>query len=109
MGLVDRIIKSCLIAVMCSFFLRCSSDEAQNKWDNADGYVPDRKTAVQIAQVIFVRVYGEKVLKKRPFIAVLKNGVWIVDGSLENGMDGGVPHIEIQKSDGKIIYLVHGK
>lgn len=69
----------------------------------------DGTTAVQIAQIIFVRVYGEKVLKKRPFSAVLKKGIWIVDGSLDKGVDGGVPHIEIQKSDGKIIYLIHGK
>ena len=105
-----RIIRSCLAALMVIIFLvRCGSGEAQKKWNTSDGYVPDSKTAVQIAQIILVNVYGEKVLKKRPFIAVLKEGVWIVDGSLEKGMDGGVPHIEIQKSDGKIINVIHGK
>ena len=76
----------------------------------SQGYVPDRTTAIQIAQVLFVRVYGEKVLKKKPFIATLKNGeIWVVEGSVDEGVDGGVPHIEIQKSDGKIVKLYHYK
>lgn len=90
-------------------FVKCQADVNRKQWDINQGYVPDSITAVQIAQIIFVRVYGEKVLKKRPFIAILKKGIWIVDGSLDKGVDGGVPHIEIQKSDGKIIYLTHGK
>ncbi|HWW40254.1 NTF2 fold immunity protein [Pedobacter sp.] len=65
---------------------------------------------IQIAQMLFVRVYGEKVLKKKPFVATLKNGnVWVVEGSIDKGVDGGVPHLEMQKSDGKIVDLFHYK
>ncbi len=90
-------------------FLKCQTGVSQKQWDINQGYVPDSTTAVQIAQIIFVRVYGEQVLKKRSFIVILKKGIWTVNGSLDKGVDGGVPHIEIQKSDGKIICLTHGK
>ena len=106
-----RIYKLTLVLfAIASLLVGCKPDVSQQKWDPGQGYVPDNATAVQIAQIIFVRVYGEKVLEKKPFAATLKNGtIWIVEGSLDKGIDGGVPHIEIQKSDGKIINLVHGK
>lgn len=110
MGSVCRNFRFWLIALaMVVLFVKCHTDVSQKQWDINQGYVPDSTTAVQVAQIIFVRVYGEKVFKKRPFTAILKKGIWIVDGSLDKGTDGGVPHIEIQKSDGKIIYLTHGK
>ena len=107
---VFRVVGLWLIALTAVFFLmKCHSEEKPGHWDINQGYVPDSATAVQIAQIIFVRVFGEKVLEKKPFRAVLKRGIWVVDGSLDNGMDGGVPHIAIQKSDGKILDLYHSK
>lgn len=100
---------SVMISITIFLFIRCQTSVNPKPWDDKQGYVPDSKTAMQIAQIIFVRVYGEKVLEKRPFKVVLKKGVWVVDGSLAEGKLGGVPHIEIQKSDGKILYLIHGK
>lgn len=97
-----------LIAVL--LLVQCRPSISRAEWDISQGYVPDSTTAVQLAQVLFVRVYGEKVLKKKPFIATLKNGeIWVVEGSIEEGVDGGVPHIEIQKSDAKIVKLYHYK
>ncbi|WP_052266372.1 NTF2 fold immunity protein [Pedobacter kyungheensis] len=98
-----------LIFLIAPVILKCRSNVEQKEWDINEGYVPDSTTAIQIAQIIFVRVYGEKVLERKPFIVKLKNGIWVVDGTLEKGMYGGVPHIEIQRSDGKIINLIHGK
>lgn len=103
-------IRLCLVILLIApILLKCNSNAAQTKWSIEQGYVPDSTTAVKIAEIIFIRVYGEKVLHKKPFVANLKNGVWVVNGTLEKGIDGGVPHIEIQKSDGKIVYLIHGK
>ncbi len=107
MHLICRLI---LIILSIVLLTNCSPKADHNNWEPGQGYVPDSATAVQLAQIFFIRVYGEKVLKKKPFIATLKNGkIWVVDGTLENGMDGGVPHIEIQKSDGKVLELYHGK
>jgi len=99
-----------LVILSIILFTDCTHKENHIEWDRSQGYVPDSTTAVQLAQIFFVRIYGKKVLKKKPFVPALKDGkIWMVDGTLEKGMDGGVPHIEIQKSDGKILALYHGK
>ncbi|MDQ0637363.1 hypothetical protein QF042_000928 [Pedobacter sp. W3I1] len=96
--------------ILTTLFMKCKPEVNTRKWDMGQGYVPDSTTAVQLAQVFFVRIYGEKVLEKKPFISTLKDDkIWVVDGTLGKGMDGGVPHIEIQKSDGKVLMLYHGK
>ncbi len=74
-------------------------------------YVPDQKTAVSIAEAIWLPIYGEKVLEKQPFKATLsKDGkIWTVTGSIPPGTLGGFPIIEIRKSDCKIIRVSHSK
>lgn len=111
MRLVHGNIKICLIMLlMVPLLVKCRPGIHQAEWDISQGYVPDSTTAVQISEILFVRIYGKKVLNKKPFIATLKNGkIWIVEGSVDEGMDGGVPHIEIQKSDGKVISFYHYK
>src|SRR4051812_27215635 len=73
-------------------------------------FVPDTETASKIAEAIWLPIYGEKVLNEKPFIAKLrKDGVWVVEGTLKNGMKGGVAYIEIQSSDCRILEVTHGK
>ena len=85
-------------------------------YDRTNGLVPDKETAIKIAEVILVNVYGEEQIKKqKPFVVtLLKNKIWIVEGSFKNKATslrdkGGVAHIEIQKSDCKILLVTHGK
>jgi hypothetical protein len=74
-----------------------------------DGYVPNKETAVKIAEAIWLPIYGSKIYNYTPFIAELKNdNIWIVRGTLKTEK-GGVPYIEIQKSDCKILKVIHGK
>ncbi len=35
--------------------------------------------------------------------------VWVVEGTLSAGYDGGVAHIEIRKKDCMILKVIHGK
>jgi len=75
-----------------------------------DGFVPNENTAIKIAIAIWTPIYGDGVLKNKPYKVILKKGVWFVEGSLpENFTLGGVPYIEIQKTDGKILKVMHGK
>jgi hypothetical protein len=82
-----------------------------------NGYVPDEKTAVAVAEAVLSPVYGSKHIKhERPFKAALNNGVWRVSGTLNCGKlpagticVGGTAVVEIQKSDGRIISMVHHK
>jgi hypothetical protein len=74
-----------------------------------DGFVPNKITAIRIAISVCLPIYGDAIYKEKPFDAVLKNGIWIVEGSLPKGYIGGVAVIRIQKKDGKILSVIHGK
>ena len=75
------------------------------------GFVPDEKTAITVAEAILMPIYGEKTIAgERPFHAVLNGkGVWTVRGSLPDGWAGGVAIVRLQRQDGRILYVMHGK
>lgn len=77
-----------------------------------NGYVPDEKTAIAVAEAVLAPIYGEqKIVHERPFHATLdsKRIVWTVEGSIPSGSVGGVAIIKLQKQDGRIISVTHGK
>jgi hypothetical protein len=75
-----------------------------------EDYVPNAHTAVKIAEAIWLPIYGKGIYDDKPFVARLKNtDVWVVQGTLAKGTKGGIPYIEIQKSDCKILAVSHGK
>ncbi|WP_321439067.1 YbbC/YhhH family protein [uncultured Bacteroides sp.] len=71
--------------------------------------VPNEETAMKIAEVILFSIYGQKVYASRPYCIELRNGVWIIEGTLPKGCQGGVPYVEIQKKDGKVLKVIYGK
>lgn len=87
---------------------------AQHSYKPDDGYVPDAVTAVKIAEAVLLPLYGQEVVEKeKPFTAALKDGVWIVTGTLHcpegQRCFGGVAVVEIAKDDGRILRVSHGK
>lgn len=78
----------------------------------AEGYVPNAKTAIKIAEAIAEPVYGLQVVRdERPFKARLVGGEWFVRGASPTNIDwrGGVVEVHISKTNGCITYLFHGK
>ncbi|ENX05695.1 NTF2 fold immunity protein [Acinetobacter courvalinii] len=74
------------------------------------GFVPNEDIASKIAEVVLIPIYGESNIKKqKPFHVVLKEDVWILEGTLPKGHVGGVFLIKIAKEDGRILYLEHTK
>jgi hypothetical protein len=74
------------------------------------GFVPDERTAIQIAEAVLTPIYGaEAVKQERPFTASLKGGVWTIVGSLRQGAIGGVALVEISSKDGRIQRVSHGR
>lgn len=74
-----------------------------------DGFVPDERTAIAIAEAVWIPIYGEEVINaEKPFTAKLENGVWIVYGFLSENTPGGVAVAEIAKSNGRILKVTHG-
>ncbi len=97
-----------IFLILIFTFLTLSAQMINDK-ESVRDYVPDKATAIKIAEAIWVPIYGKKIFNNKPFIAELRNdGVWIVEGTLKSGK-GGVPYIEIQKSDCKILKVIHGK
>jgi len=75
-----------------------------------EGFVPNKLTAIRIAISVWLPIYGVKIYNEKPFVAVLKDGIWKVEGSLPKEFTlGGVAEIWIQKKDGKILGVNHGK
>jgi hypothetical protein len=85
-----------------------------------DGFVPDSTTAIKVAEVLLIPVYGkEKIASERPFKATLDNGVWTVDGTLhcsdgKGGVTthlcvGGTAEVKLSKADGRVLRMIHYK
>ena len=79
-------------------------------------YVPDEETAKKIAEAVWFPIYGEEVLKQKPYKAELVNDIWIVRGvpyipPYENpdAFRGGTAYIAIQKRDCKVLKITHGR
>lgn len=98
--------------------LSCFALTQEAQWPSykpAGGYVPDAKTAIQIAVAVWSPIYGErKIQDEKPFHATLKRGVWTVTGSLPLSkpgviMHGGVALARLSKADGRILQVIHGK
>lgn len=82
--------------------------DTQNSFLPKEGAVPDEETAIKIAEAVWLPIYGKDVLNKKPYHAKLKNdSIWVVEGTLPEGMRGGVPHIEINKRDCKVFHIIH--
>jgi len=50
-----------------------------------------------------------KVEYERPFSAKLTGNVWRVTGHLPSDVDGGVAEAWIDKRDGRVLRVTHGK
>lgn len=74
-----------------------------------EDYVPNKETAIKVAEAIWLPIYGEKIYTKQPFVAELNEKIWLVKGSIPKNSLGGVPIIKIRKSDCKIICVTHTK
>lgn len=103
------IIISILVLMLSSSFQKNENMEKEGGYIPKVGMVPNAETAIKIAEAILVPIYGERVLDNRPFVAKLEDGVWYVEGTLPIECVGGVPYVELQKSDCKILSVIHTK
>ena len=74
-----------------------------------NGFVPDDRTAIAVAEAVLIGIYGEKQIEgERPFFAKLEREIWIVHGTI-HAPNGGVAEIRISKKDGRVLHVSHGK
>jgi len=102
------------IFLMCLLLLLSFISPAQqSSYVPKEGFVPDDKTAVRIAEAVLDPIYGEeKINSEKPLSARLneQKDVWIVSGHLPKEFNkGGAAVVEIAKTDGRILRVSHGK
>ena len=89
--------------------LTCAKDNIPWLFDRAGGLVPDKKTAINIAEAILFPIYGERNIRdERPYQVSLKEGKWTIEGTLTRGFVGGVFHIVIRQRDACVVEISHG-
>lgn len=99
-----------LIIACLAYQTAVADDQSTHNYIPKDGYVPDSKTAIKIAEAVLSTIYGESVVKKeKPLVASLKDDVWTIEGTAPKDVQGGTALIIIAKSDGRIIRVTHGK
>lgn len=71
----------------------------------------DEKTAIKLAEIILVAVYGDDILKQRPWNVTDNGTSFTIVGTFHRSEDmlGGVAEIIIDKSDARVIKCIHGK
>jgi hypothetical protein len=69
----------------------------------------DEASAIQIAEIILVRVYGKDVLEERPWNVTNNGDVFRIEGTLMEGTLGGVAEIEINRTNAEVVSIIHGK
>jgi NTF2 fold immunity protein of polymorphic toxin system component len=71
-----------------------------------EGLVPDRETAIKIAEVVLFRLYGEEsIVHQRPYNVKETKKNWWISGTLKDGHFGSVFNIAISKQTGAVIHL----
>lgn len=77
-----------------------------------NGAIPNAKTAYKVAYPILCAVYGESMIRKElPLKVYLVDNKWRLVGSWNHGpgVKGGVAAIVINKSDGRVLDVVHSE
>ena len=72
--------------------------------------VPDKQTAIAVAEPILFKVYGQnQIVGEKPYNVSLIDGYWVLTGSLPKGWLGGTFLIILSAKDGRVIKLTHYK
>lgn len=84
--------------------------ESLTSYKPKEGFVPTAQVAVTIADVVLSNIYGkDNIDAQKPFSVNLENDIWLIEGHIEQGYLGGVAYMEIRKSNGEILKVIHGK
>jgi hypothetical protein len=103
--LMNIIIISLFLSTSCKTVLK----EDNPSYFPKEGLVPNEEVAIKIAEAIWLPLYGDEIYSQKPYSVILKNEIWYINGTLQDGYIGGVAYIEIQKTNGKILNVYHTK
>src|SRR5260370_41315160 len=96
-----------LLIFLSSVCSELNEERAKDPWKEP-GLVPDKETAIKIAEAVVFPIYGEEDIKKeRPYSVTLENGFWRVVGTMSEGLAGGTFYVVISHWDGRIVAVGH--
>ena len=73
-----------------------------------EGLVPDKETAIKIAEVVLFRLYGEEnIIAQRPYKVKKDDDIWWISGTLKPNELGSAFNIAISKQTSAILHLEH--
>ncbi len=110
------LIEACFILNACNSgkpqeFIDKKPKENAHKITQRNVFFLDEASAIMLAEKTLVKVYGEKVLKQRPWIVTDNISTFRIKGTFHflGRRYGGVADITIRKSDGKVLHCTHGR
>lgn len=83
--------------------------ESQMFVETENGFVSTKELAIKLAEIYLIDLYGERIKKRFPLEATLKDEIWYVSGTLPAGYEGGIPIIKISKKTGAILGFINSK
>jgi len=70
----------------------------------------EKEKVLKIAEEIAFKEYGNVIKNELPLKArLVGDSVWIIEGTLPQGADGGTVYIELRKGDNKLLRITHYK
>jgi hypothetical protein len=91
----------CFVALAA--LLAAQTPNGKKSYSPPEGMVPNKETAIKIAEAVLTPIYGKEVVDhEKPFRVELARGVWIIKGAIHPG-PGGNLYIDISKKDGCIL------
>ena len=75
------------------------------------GSISDTKDLLKKVEKIWIKEYGERIKEEKPYQVFYdeKNGIWLVQGTLNSDMVGGVANILLENDTGKVLAIWHEK
>lgn len=80
-------------------------------YNKPKGIIPNPDVAVYIAEKILIPTYDSvSIITQRPYkVKLLNKYIWCIRGQKNSNSEGGTFSILINKNDGRIISISHGK
>ncbi|MBQ1252589.1 MAG: hypothetical protein IIY02_06705, partial [Firmicutes bacterium] len=75
------------------------------------GDIIDTEDLLKKVETIWIKIYGEGIKSQKPYQVFYdeKNSIWLVHGTLQSDMMGGVANILVDHDTGKALAIWHGK
>ncbi|RFM27668.1 NTF2 fold immunity protein [Deminuibacter soli] len=104
---------SCIILLGCTLAIaNCNNPSNRNQPIESPKTAEalEKEKVIKIAEEIAFKEYGDEIKNELPLKAQLfGDSMWIIQGTLPEGADGGTVYIELSKSDHRLLKITHYK